>query len=75
LRTATINPVKYLRMTDSLGSVATGKRADIVLLNGNPLIDISQTKNIHAVILNGKLYKSGDLEKLKEKVIEMNSKK
>jgi len=33
LRTATINPVKYLKMTDSLGSVATGKRADIVLLN------------------------------------------
>ncbi len=75
LRTATINPVKYLRMTDSLGSVATGKRADIVLLNGNPLTDISQTKNIHAVILNGKLYKSGDLEKLKDQVIEMNSKK
>ncbi len=75
LRTATINPVKYLKMTDSLGSVATGKRADIVLLNGNPLTDISQTKNIHAVILNGKLYNSGDLEKLKEQVIEMNSKK
>jgi hypothetical protein len=74
LRTATINPIKYLKMTDSLGSITTGKRADIVLLNGNPLTDISQTKNIHAVILNGKLYKSDDLDKLKDQVIEMNSK-
>ncbi len=75
LRTATINPVKYLKMTDSLGSVATGKRADIVLLNGNPLTDISQTKNIHAVILNGKLYSFGELQKLKDQVIKMNSPK
>jgi hypothetical protein len=75
LRTATINPVKYLKMTDSLGSVATGKRADIVLLNGNPLTDISQTKNIHAVILNGKLYSFGELQKLKDQVIKMNSSK
>jgi imidazolonepropionase-like amidohydrolase len=62
-------------MTDSLGSVATGKRADIVLLNGNPLKDISQTKNIHAVILNGKLYSFVELQKLKDQVIKMNSSK
>ncbi|MEO5647962.1 MAG: hypothetical protein ABIQ56_06335 [Chitinophagaceae bacterium] len=58
-------------MTYSLGSVATGKRAHIVLLNGNTLTDISQTEYIHAVILKGKLYSIGELQKLKEMISMM----
>ncbi|MEO6538259.1 MAG: amidohydrolase family protein [Ferruginibacter sp.] len=72
LRTATINPVKYLKMTDSLGTIERGKRADLVLLNGNPLKDISNTKNIYAVMLNGKLFTSGELIKMKENLIKTN---
>jgi len=73
LRTATLNPVKYLKMTDSLGTIETGKRADLVLLNGNPLTDIANTKNIYAVMLNGKLFTSEELDKMKETVIKTNS--
>jgi imidazolonepropionase-like amidohydrolase len=73
LRTATINPVKYLKMTDSLGTIEKGKRADFVLLNANPLTDISNTKNIYALMSNGKFYTSGDLEKLKEDVLKRNT--
>ena len=73
LRTATINPVNYLKMTDSLGTIEKGKRADVVLFNANPLLNISNTKNIHAVITNGKIFSSKDLEALKEKIVKINS--
>jgi imidazolonepropionase-like amidohydrolase len=55
LRTATINPARFLGLTDSLGVVATGKVADLVLLDGNPLEDIANTKRIRAVIQGGHL--------------------
>jgi len=55
LRTATINPPRFLGLTDSLGSLATGKVADLVLLDGNPLEDIANTKRIRAVIQGGRL--------------------
>ena len=54
LRTATINPARFLGLTDSLGVVATGKVADLVLLDGNPLQDIANTKRIRAVIQDGR---------------------
>lgn len=56
LRSATITPVKFLKMTDSLGTIKTGKLADLVLLEANPLENINNTTKIHTVIANGKLY-------------------
>ena len=55
LGTATISAARFLGVTDSLGSVATGKVADLVLLDGNPLQDIANTKRIRAVIQGGRL--------------------
>ena len=55
LRTATINPARFLGLTDSLGTVAAGKVADLVLLDANPLADIANTKRIRAVIQGGRL--------------------
>ena len=55
LRTATINPATFLGVTDSLGTVAPGKVADLVLLDANPLADIANTKRIRAVIQGGRL--------------------
>jgi imidazolonepropionase-like amidohydrolase len=72
LRSATINPVTYLKMTDSLGTIEPGKRADFVLLNGNPLKDITNTKNIFAIMCSGNLYTSGELQKMKEDVLKKN---
>jgi imidazolonepropionase-like amidohydrolase len=64
LRTATINPARFLGLTDSLGVVATGKVADLVLLDGNPLQDIANTKRIRAVIQGGRLLDRGALDAL-----------
>jgi imidazolonepropionase-like amidohydrolase len=55
LRTATVNPAIFLGVTDSLGTVARGKVADLVLLDANPLVDIANTKRIRAVIQGGHL--------------------
>jgi cytosine/adenosine deaminase-related metal-dependent hydrolase len=58
LRTATYNPAEFLGALDSLGTVAKGKLADLVLLDGNPIVDIRNTKRISAVIANGRLFDS-----------------
>jgi imidazolonepropionase-like amidohydrolase len=54
LRAATLNPAIYLEATDSLGTIAAGKLADLVLLEANPLDDIRNTRRIRAVIINGR---------------------
>lgn len=53
LRTGTVNVAKYLKLPDT-GVVRSGAKADLILLNGNPLTDISNTKKIEGVVLNGK---------------------
>ena len=58
LRAATSGPASYFAATDSLGSVAAGRVADLVLLDANPLTDIANTRRISAVVANGRLYDS-----------------
>ena len=64
LRTATLNPARVLKMTDSLGTVETGKFADLVLLDADPLTDIRNTQKIRAVVANGRLYRRAELDQL-----------
>ena len=54
LQAATLNPARFLRATDSLGTVEQGKVADLVILDANPLDDINNTTKIRAVIVNGR---------------------
>jgi imidazolonepropionase-like amidohydrolase len=53
LKTGTVNVAKYLNRNDS-GVIRKGAVADLILLGGNPLNDISQTKSIDGVMLHGK---------------------
>ena len=61
LATATINPARYLGMDDDIGSLEAGKLADLVIIDANPLDDIRNTDRISQIMLNGRLYRAGDL--------------
>ena len=53
IQAATINGAKALGVADRLGSIEAGKEADIVIINGNPLPDIKDTRNIEFIIKEG----------------------
>lgn len=54
LQAATLNPAGFLNTSDSLGTIAPGKLADLVLLDADPLADIHNTTKIRAVVANGR---------------------
>ena len=64
LRSATLAPAKYLEAAESLGQVEQGKIADLVLLDGNPLTDIRNTRKISAGVLGGKYLNKPRLQAL-----------
>jgi imidazolonepropionase-like amidohydrolase len=55
LRAATSSAAEYLGKSAGFGSVGEGKAADLVLLDGDPLADIANTRRIRAVMLRGKI--------------------
>jgi imidazolonepropionase-like amidohydrolase len=63
LQAATRNAGKYLELADT-GTIEKGKRADLVLLNANPLADIKNTRKIESVVLAGRYFSRADLDKL-----------
>ena len=64
LRCATINNAKILRMADRIGSLETGKYADMVVLNNNPLEDIRALRKPQMVFKEGVLmFSAGNLYK------------
>ncbi len=70
LKTGTVNVASYLGKTDS-GTIKAGNVSDLVLLNGNPLKDISQTRTIEGVMIGtnwlSKNYIQNELKKLEKK--------
>jgi imidazolonepropionase-like amidohydrolase len=61
LDSATRLPAEWLGTIGDRGVVATGKRADLLLLEANPLADIKNTRRIAAVIVGGELYSRSEL--------------
>jgi len=74
LRAATINPAKFIGKEKELGTVEKGKLADLVLLDANPLENISNTQKIFAVIVNGKLLQKKDLDQMLDDVKSLAAK-
>jgi imidazolonepropionase-like amidohydrolase len=71
LRTATLNPARFLGKLDDLGTIEKGKLADLVILDANPLEDIHNTTKINAVVAQGKLLDRSDLDRLMREAEEM----
>ena len=59
LKTATVNPAQALGL--NVGTVEAGRLADLAIVDGNPLQDISATYRIWQIIANGRLYSREDL--------------
>jgi imidazolonepropionase-like amidohydrolase len=62
LQTATINPARYFGIEKTAGSVEMGKRADLVLLDANPLDNITNVAQIRAVVIAGRLLERASLD-------------
>jgi len=63
LESATRNPALFFETLDKTGTIEKGKRADLVLLDANPLDDIANTQKRTGVMLKGKYYAQSDLNK------------
>ena len=63
LRTGTANVGVYLKTESTTGTIATGKRADLLLLDANPLQDIDNTWKIAGVMVNGRWMSRAEIDK------------
>jgi imidazolonepropionase-like amidohydrolase len=72
LQGATRNAAEFLGMLKEVGTVERGKRADLVVLDANPLDNISNTQRIHAVIINGRLIAKEQLDALLSEIEKAN---
>ena len=54
LECATFSPARSFKMQDSLGTIAPGKRADLVLLDADPLVNIANVRRVKSVMRNGR---------------------
>jgi imidazolonepropionase-like amidohydrolase len=57
LKGATLYAAEWLGIADKYGSIEQGKMADLVILNGDPIADIANIKDVYQVIQHGKIIK------------------
>lgn len=64
LRAATLNGATFLGRATEFGSVQAGRAADLVLLDANPLSNISNTRRIRTVIRGGRVFERAALDSM-----------
>ena len=63
LRSGTANVATYFGTEATTGTIAAGKRADLLLLDANPLQDVANSSRIAGVMVNGRWLSKADIEK------------
>ena len=66
LRAATLGPARFFGLDAVSGTVAPGMRADLVLLDGDPLTNIANVGRIRAVVSGGRLMERPELDRMME---------
>lgn len=61
IQAATIVPARAMGLDKELGTIEKGKRGDLILINGDPLADIHNTRNVEYVVTNGVMYHTAEL--------------
>jgi imidazolonepropionase-like amidohydrolase len=64
LETATVNPARYLGKEKEFGTVEAGKRADMILLEANPIDDINNTRKLAGVMVRGRWFSKSELGRM-----------
>ena len=64
LRSATLHPARFLGLEGRAGTIRAGARADVVLLDANPLERIASVRTVSAVVLAGTPYERAALERM-----------
>ena len=70
-RTATFNPAKFYPREKDFGSVEADRIPDLVLLHGNPLDDIRNTRTIVGVMADGRYFWTMAIDSIQERVRQM----
>lgn len=73
LASATRLPAQWLGVDDDRGTVAVGKRADLVLLDANPIAKVANTRRIAGVFLNGRFLSRAELDAMMEDLAKRNA--
>lgn len=66
LQSATIIPAKFARKDKDYGTIENGKIADLIILDKNPLENITSSNTINGIIINGIYYDSDKIDELKD---------
>lgn len=69
LRTSAYNGSRFLKKKEDYGSITVGKISDIVLLNENPLKDITNTQTIHYLVNGNKVYDRKQLDEVLDSAV------
>ena len=65
LQAATRSPAEFLGRLATEGTVQVGKKANLVLLDGDPLADIANTRRVAAVVVTGRLISGPELQMIR----------
>jgi imidazolonepropionase-like amidohydrolase len=63
LRTSTTRPFEYLGEIDKAGTIEVGKQSDMVLVDANPLEDITGASKVSGVLMRGRWIGSDEIKK------------
>ena len=62
LRSATLHGARYLGLDGDLGSLTTGKLADLAVIDGNPLEDLRLSESVSHTVLGGRIYNAATMD-------------
>jgi len=69
LSTATVAPARFFNLPNQDGTIAPGQRADIVLLNDNPLVSLATLRAPRAVVVGGTVLDRAELDRMTDELL------
>ena len=69
LTAATSNPAEFLGAANEVGTVTVGKRADLILLDGNPLKDVTNAARRAGVMIRGQWLTEAELRRMLDNLV------